>query len=78
MHIALLQLKDKETEEEEEDCREKISLEEVNAPLPVAKDGVTFNSFIRNKADLEEFKEFLRSTNSKGKLIFIRLDIVRR
>ena len=53
-------------EEEEEDRREKISVEEVNLPLPPAADGVTFGSFIRSKSDLESFKQFLERTNNKG------------
>jgi len=55
-----------DAEEEEEDHREKISVEEVNLPLPPAADGVTFESFIRSKSDLESFKQFLERTNNKG------------
>ena len=56
-------------DEDDEDPREKISLEEVNLPLPSATDGITFETFIRNKHDLESFKEFLERTNNKGSTI---------
>ena len=57
---------EEDEEEDEEDPREKISIEELNLPLPAAADGVSFESFIRKKSDLESFKEFLDRTSNKG------------
>ena len=63
---------------EEEDSREKISIEEMNSPMPVASDGITFESFIRNKHDLETFKDFLERKNNKGIafLFYLRISFI--
>lgn len=55
-------------DDDEEDYREKVTIEEMNSPLPAAADGVTFESFIRNKQDFETFKEFLERRNNKGEI----------
>ena len=41
-------------------------MEEANRPLPVPKDGVTFESLIRNREEVEHFKEFLNKKHARG------------
>ena len=41
-------------------------MEEANRPLPVPKDGFTFESLIRNRTEVEHFKEFLNKKHGKG------------
>ena len=66
LHLWKQAKNDENGEDDYDDVREKISFEEMNSPLPVASDGVTFDSFIRNKQDVDSFKEFLQRTNNKG------------
>ena len=51
---------------EEDHEKERISVEEANRPLPVPKDGVTFESLIRNREEVEHFKEFLNKKHARG------------
>ena len=66
VHFTKQAKNDENGEDDYDDIREKISIEEMNSPLPVSSDGVTFDSFIRNKQDVDSFKEFLQRTNNKG------------
>lgn len=43
-------------------------MEEANRPLPVPKDGVTFESLIRNREEVEHFKEFLNKKHARGNI----------
>ena len=49
--------------------KERISVDEANRPLPVPKDGFTFESLIRNRTEVELFKEFLSKKHTKGNLM---------
>ena len=51
---------------EDEHEKERISVEEANSPFPVPKDGVTFEALIRNRDEVEHFKEFLNKKHAKG------------
>ena len=41
-------------------------MEEANRPAPVPKDGITFEALIRNRDEVEHFKEFLNKKHAKG------------
>lgn len=41
-------------------------MEEANSPLPVPKDGFAFEALIRNRDEVEHFKEFLNKKHAKG------------
>ena len=47
--------------------KERISVEEANRPLSVPKDGFTFEALIKNREEVEHFKEFLGKKHAKGK-----------
>ena len=51
---------------EEDHEKERISVEEANRPFPVPKDGITFESLIRNRDEVEYFKEFLNKKHNRG------------
>lgn len=42
-------------------------MEEANRPAPVPKDGITFEALIKNRDEVEHFKEFLNKKHAKGK-----------
>ena len=41
-------------------------MEEANRPAPVPKDGITFEALIRNRDEVEHFKEFLNKKHARG------------
>ena len=51
---------------EDDHEKERISVEEANRPFPVPKDGITFESLIRNRDEVEYFKEFLNKKHNRG------------
>ena len=51
---------------EDDQEKERISVEEANRPFPVPKDGFTFESLIRNRNEVEYFKEFLGKKHNRG------------
>ena len=52
---------------EDDHEKERISVEEANRPPPVPKDGFTFETLIRNRDEVEHFKEFLNKKHARGK-----------
>ena len=52
---------------EDEQEKERISVEEANRPLPVPKDGFSFETLIRNRDEVEHFKEFLNKKHTRGR-----------
>ena len=46
--------------------RDTISIEEANHPMPLPKDGFTFDSLIRTREEVQHFKEFLTKKHGKG------------
>ncbi|XP_031550659.1 regulator of G-protein signaling 22-like [Actinia tenebrosa] len=46
--------------------KEKISIEEASRPMPVPKDGFSFETLIRNRNEVEHFREFLSKKHTKG------------
>lgn len=51
---------------EEDHEKERISVEEANRPFPVPKDGITFESVIKDREEVEHFKEFLNKKHNRG------------
>lgn len=51
--------------------KEKISIEEANRPMPIPKDGFSFEILIRNRKEVEFFREFLSKKHSKGNLLWV-------
>ncbi|KAL9980558.1 hypothetical protein ACROYT_G009160 [Oculina patagonica] len=51
---------------EDDHEKERISIEEANRPPPVPKDGFTFETLIRNRNEVENFKEFLNKKHARG------------
>ena len=41
-------------------------MEEANSPLPVPKDGFTFETLIRDREEVEHFKGFLNKKHARG------------
>ncbi|XP_032220371.2 uncharacterized protein LOC5519668 isoform X2 [Nematostella vectensis] len=46
--------------------KDKITIEEANSPMPVPKDGFSFDVLIRSRKEIEYFKEFLNKKHTKG------------
>lgn len=46
--------------------KEKISIDEANRPMPIPKDGFSFETLIRNRSEVEYFREFLSKKHTKG------------
>ncbi|XP_020903032.1 regulator of G-protein signaling 22, partial [Exaiptasia diaphana] len=46
--------------------KEKISIDEANRPMPIPKDGFSFEMLIRNRKEVEFFREFLSKKHTKG------------
>ena len=43
-------------------------MEEANRPVPVPKDGITFEELIKNRDEVEHFKEFLNKKHTRGEV----------
>lgn len=49
----------------------KYSIDEANHPLPSPQDGISFESIIKDRDELEGFQKYLEKKDPKGLLFFI-------
>lgn len=49
--------------------RGKYSIEEANQPFPVPHDGLSFESVIKDRDELEGFQKYLEKKDPKGLLL---------
>ena len=43
-------------------------MDEANRPMPVPKDGFTFETLVKSREEVEYFKEFLTKKHTRGKV----------
>lgn len=51
---------------EDEQDKERISVDEANRQIPIPKDGFTFETLIKSRDEVEYFKEFLSNKHTRG------------